>query len=135
MWRSTFRIVRVSADSPSIRCFMVRLRYVTPDVRLPALKNLFWGAHLVMPEGEHRLVAIRRASRRMQAIVARHCSDCAGLQRRVPNRGSRNCALEVFASRKAGAQNIPRLAIQNFCNGWAIAVPPGGWKRGTGFQE
>ncbi|HEV8076382.1 MAG TPA: CUAEP/CCAEP-tail radical SAM protein, partial [Candidatus Acidoferrum sp.] len=49
---------------------LARLRFITPDrTNLPALKNY---AHLVMPEGEHRLVGYTEASRGCKHLC-RHC--------------------------------------------------------------
>ena len=98
---------------------LARLRFVTPDRSdLPALKNY---AHLVMPEGEHRLVGYTEASRGCKHLC-RHCPIVP-----VYNGVFRIVDREVVLSDirqqvKAGAQHIT-FGDPDFFNGVGHAVP------------
>jgi radical SAM superfamily enzyme YgiQ (UPF0313 family) len=98
---------------------LARLRFVTPDRSdLPALKNY---AHLVMPEGEHRLVGYTEASRGCKHLC-RHCPIVPvynGVFRIV----DREVVLsDVRQQVKAGAQHIT-FGDPDFFNGVGHAVP------------
>ena len=98
---------------------LARLRFVTPDRSgLPALKNY---AHLVMPEGEHRLVGYTEASRGCKHLC-RHCPIVP-----VYNGVFRVVDREVVLSDirqqvQAGAQHIT-FGDPDFFNGVGHAVP------------
>jgi hypothetical protein len=98
---------------------LARLRFVTPDRSdLPALKNY---AHLVMPEGAHRLVGYTEASRGCKHLC-RHCPIVP-----VYNGVFRIVDREVVLSDirqqvKAGAQHIT-FGDPDFFNGVGHAVP------------
>jgi radical SAM superfamily enzyme YgiQ (UPF0313 family) len=96
-----------------------RLRFVTPDRSdLPSLKNY---AHLVMPEGEHRLVGYTEASRGCKH-VCRHCPIVPvydGVFRIV----DREVVLsDIRQQVRAGAQHIT-FGDPDFFNGVGHAVP------------
>lgn len=98
---------------------LARLRFVTPDRSdLPALKNY---AHLVMPEGEHRLVGYTEASRGCKHLC-RHCPIVPvydGVFRIV----DREVVLsDIRQQVKAGAQHIT-FGDPDFFNGVGHAVP------------
>ncbi|HET6932582.1 MAG TPA: CUAEP/CCAEP-tail radical SAM protein [Candidatus Acidoferrum sp.] len=98
---------------------LARLRFVTPDRSdLPALKNY---AHLVMPEGEHRLVGYTEASRGCKH-VCRHCPIVPvydGVFRIV----DREVVLsDIRQQVRAGAQHIT-FGDPDFFNGVGHAVP------------
>jgi radical SAM superfamily enzyme YgiQ (UPF0313 family) len=98
---------------------LARLRFVTPDRSdLPALKNY---AHLVMPEGEHRLVGYTEASRGCKHLC-RHCPIVpvyGGVFRIV----DREVVLsDIRQQVKAGAQHIT-FGDPDFFNGVGHAVP------------
>jgi radical SAM superfamily enzyme YgiQ (UPF0313 family) len=98
---------------------LARIRFVTPDRSdLPSLKNY---AHLVMPEGEHRLVGYTEASRGCKHLC-RHCPIVP-----VYNGVFRIVDREVVLSDirqqvKAGAQHIT-FGDPDFFNGVGHAVP------------
>ncbi|HXJ11606.1 MAG TPA: CUAEP/CCAEP-tail radical SAM protein [Candidatus Limnocylindrales bacterium] len=98
---------------------LARLRFVTPDRSdLSALKNY---AHLVMPEGEHKLVGYTEASRGCKHLC-RHCPIVP-----VYNGVFRIVDREVVLSDirqqvKAGAQHIT-FGDPDFFNGVGHAVP------------
>jgi radical SAM superfamily enzyme YgiQ (UPF0313 family) len=98
---------------------LARLRFVTPDRSdLPALKNY---AHLVMPEGEHRLVGYTEASRGCKHLC-RHCPIVP-----VYNGVFRIVDREVVLSDirqqvKTGAQHIT-FGDPDFFNGVGHAMP------------
>jgi len=98
---------------------LARLRFVTPDRSdLPALKNY---AHLVMPEGEHRLAGYTEASRGCKHLC-RHCPIVPvydGVFRIV----DREVVLaDIRQQVKAGAQHIT-FGDPDFFNGVGHAVP------------
>ena len=98
---------------------LARLRFITPDRSdLPALKNY---AHLVMPEGEHRLVGYTEASRGCKHLC-RHCPIVPvydGVFRIV----DREVVLsDIRQQVKAGAQHIT-FGDPDFFNGVGHAVP------------
>lgn len=98
---------------------LARLRFVTPDRSdLPALKNY---AHLVMPEGEHRLVGYTEASRGCKHLC-RHCPIVPvynGVFRIV----DREVVLsDIRQQMKAGARHIT-FGDPDFFNGVGHAVP------------
>ena len=98
---------------------LARLRFVTPDRSdLPSLKNY---AHLVMPEGEHRLVGYTEASRGCKHLC-RHCPIVPvynGVFRIV----DREIVLaDIRQQVKAGAQHIT-FGDPDFFNGVGHAVP------------
>jgi radical SAM superfamily enzyme YgiQ (UPF0313 family) len=98
---------------------LARLRFVTPDRSdLPALKNY---AHLVMPEGEHRLVGYTEASRGCKHLC-RHCPIVPvydGVFRIV----DREVVLsDIRQQVKVGAQHIT-FGDPDFFNGVGHAVP------------
>ena len=98
---------------------LARLRFITPDRSdLPSLKNY---AHLVMPEGEHRLVGYTEASRGCKHLC-RHCPIVPvynGVFRIV----DREVVLaDVRQQVKAGAQHIT-FGDPDFFNGVGHAVP------------
>jgi radical SAM superfamily enzyme YgiQ (UPF0313 family) len=98
---------------------LARLRFVTPDRSdLPSLKNY---AHLVMPEGEHRLVGYTEASRGCKHLC-RHCPIVPvynGMFRIV----DREIVLaDIRQQVKAGAQHIT-FGDPDFFNGVGHAVP------------
>jgi len=98
---------------------LARLRFVTPDRSdLPSLKNY---AHLVMPEGEHRLVGYTEASRGCKHLC-RHCPIVPvynGVFRIV----DREVVLaDIRQQVKAGAQHIT-FGDPDFFNGVGHAVP------------
>ena len=98
---------------------LARLRFVTPDRSdLPALKNY---AHLVMPEGEHRLVGYTEASRGCKHLC-RHCPIVPvydGVFRIV----DREVVLsDIRQQVEAGAQHIT-FGDPDFFNGVGHAVP------------
>jgi radical SAM superfamily enzyme YgiQ (UPF0313 family) len=98
---------------------LARLRFVIPDRSdLPALKNY---AHLVMPEGEHRLVGYTEASRGCKHLC-RHCPIVPvydGVFRIV----DREVVLsDIRQQVKAGAQHIT-FGDPDFFNGVGHAVP------------
>ena len=98
---------------------LARLRFATPDRSdLPALKNY---AHLVMPEGEHKIVGYTEASRGCKHLC-RHCPIVP-----VYNGVFRIVDREVVLSDirqqvKAGAQHIT-FGDPDFFNGVGHAVP------------
>lgn len=98
---------------------LARLRFATPDRSdLPALKNY---AHLVMPEGEHKVVGYTEASRGCKHLC-RHCPIVP-----VYNGVFRIVDREVVLSDirqqvKAGAQHIT-FGDPDFFNGVGHAVP------------
>ena len=98
---------------------LVRLRFVTPDRSdLPALKNY---AHLVMPEGEHRLVGYTEASRGCKHLC-RHCPIVPvydGVFRIVDRE---TVLADIRQQVKAGAQHIT-FGDPDFFNGVGHAVP------------
>ena len=98
---------------------LTRLRFITPDRSdLPALKNY---AHLVMPEGQHRLVGYTEASRGCKHLC-RHCPIVPvydGVFRIV----DREVVLsDIRQQVKAGAQHIT-FGDPDFFNGVGHAVP------------
>jgi radical SAM superfamily enzyme YgiQ (UPF0313 family) len=98
---------------------LARLRFMTPDRSdLPALRNY---AHLVMPEGEHRLVGYTEASRGCKHLC-RHCPIVPvynGVFRIV----DREVVLaDIRQQVKAGAQHIT-FGDPDFFNGVGHAVP------------
>ena len=98
---------------------LARLRFVTPDRSdLPGLKNY---AHLVMPEGEHRLAGYTEASRGCKH-VCRHCPIVPvydGVFRIV----DREVVLsDIRQQVRAGAQHIT-FGDPDFFNGVGHAVP------------
>jgi radical SAM superfamily enzyme YgiQ (UPF0313 family) len=98
---------------------LARLRFLTPDRSdLAALKNY---AHLVMPEGEHRLVGYTEASRGCKHLC-RHCPIVPvynGVFRIV----DREVVLsDIRQQMKAGAQHIT-FGDPDFFNGVGHAVP------------
>ena len=98
---------------------LARLRFVTPDRSdLPSLKNY---AHLVMPEGEHRLVGYTEASRGCKHLC-RHCPIVPvynGVFRIV----DREIVLaDIRQQVKGGAQHIT-FGDPDFFNGVGHAVP------------
>ena len=98
---------------------LARLRFVTPDRSdLPSLKNY---AHLVMPEGEHRLVGYTEASRGCKHLC-RHCPIVPvynGVFRIV----DREVVLaDIRQQVRAGAQHIT-FGDPDFFNGIGHAVP------------
>jgi radical SAM superfamily enzyme YgiQ (UPF0313 family) len=98
---------------------LARLRFVRPDRSdLPALKNY---AHLVMPEGEHRVAGYTEASRGCKHLC-RHCPIVPvydGVFRIV----DREVVLaDVRQQVKAGAQHIT-FGDPDFFNGVGHAVP------------
>jgi radical SAM superfamily enzyme YgiQ (UPF0313 family) len=98
---------------------LARLRFMTPDRSdLPALKNY---AHLVMPEGEHRLVGYTEASRGCKHLC-RHCPIVPvydGVFRIV----DREIVLsDIRQQVRAGAQHIT-FGDPDFFNGVGHAVP------------
>jgi len=98
---------------------LARLHFVMPDRSdLPALKNY---AHLVMPEGEHRLVGYTEASRGCKHLC-RHCPIVPvydGVFRIV----DREVVLaDIRQQVKAGAQHIT-FGDPDFFNGVGHAVP------------
>ena len=98
---------------------LARLRFLTPDRSdLPSLKNY---AHLVMPEGEHRLVGYTEASRGCKHLC-RHCPIVPvyeGVFRIV----DREVVLaDIRQQVKAGAQHIT-FGDPDFFNGVGHAVP------------
>jgi len=98
---------------------LARLRFITPDrADLPSLKNY---AHLVMPEGEHRLVGYTEASRGCKHLC-RHCPIVPvynGVFRIV----DREVVLaDIRQQVKAGAQHIT-FGDPDFFNGVGHAVP------------
>jgi radical SAM superfamily enzyme YgiQ (UPF0313 family) len=98
---------------------LARLRFITPDRSdLPALKNY---AHLVMPEGEHRLVGYTEASRGCKHLC-RHCPIVPvynGVFRIV----DREIVLsDIRQQAKAGARHIT-FGDPDFFNGVGHAVP------------
>jgi radical SAM superfamily enzyme YgiQ (UPF0313 family) len=98
---------------------LARLRFMTPDrADLPSLKNY---AHLVMPEGEHRLVGYTEASRGCKHLC-RHCPIVPvyeGVFRIV----DREVVLaDIRQQVKAGAQHIT-FGDPDFFNGVGHAVP------------
>jgi radical SAM superfamily enzyme YgiQ (UPF0313 family) len=98
---------------------LARLRFVTPDRSdLPSLKNY---AHLVMPEGEHRLVGYTEASRGCKHLC-RHCPIVPvynGVFRIV----DREVVLaDIRQQVRAGAQHIT-FGDPDFFNGVGHAVP------------
>src|SRR5260221_7977588 len=98
---------------------LARLRFVTPDRSdLPALNNY---AHLVMPEGEHRLVGYTEASRGCKH-VCRHCPIVPvynGVFRIVDRE---TVLADIRQQVKAGAQHIT-FGDPDFFNGVGHAVP------------
>ena len=98
---------------------LARLRFITPDRSdLPALKNY---AHLVMPEGEHRLVGYTEASRGCKHLC-RHCPIVPvynGVFRIVDREV---VLLDIRQQVKAGAQHIT-FGDPDFFNGVGHAVP------------
>ncbi len=98
---------------------LARLRFVTPDRRdLPALKNY---AHLVMPNGEHRLTGYTEASRGCKH-ACKHCPIVPvydGVFRIV----DREVVLaDIRQQVAAGAQHIT-FGDPDFFNGVGHAVP------------
>ncbi len=98
---------------------LARLRFMTPDRSdLPALKNY---AHLVMPQGQHRLVGYTEASRGCKHLC-RHCPIVPvynGVFRIV----DREVVLaDIRQQVKAGAQHIT-FGDPDFFNGVGHAVP------------
>ena len=98
---------------------LARLRFATPDRSdLPPLKNY---AHLVMPEGEHRLVGYTEASRGCKHLC-RHCPIVPvydGVFRIV----DREIVLsDIRQQVKVGAQHIT-FGDPDFFNGVGHAVP------------
>jgi radical SAM superfamily enzyme YgiQ (UPF0313 family) len=98
---------------------LARLRFITPDRSdLPALKNY---AHLVMPQGEHRLVGYTEASRGCKHLC-RHCPIVPvydGVFRIV----DREIVLSDIRQQViAGAQHIT-FGDPDFFNGVGHAVP------------
>ncbi|HXH66856.1 MAG TPA: CUAEP/CCAEP-tail radical SAM protein [Candidatus Limnocylindrales bacterium] len=98
---------------------LARLRFITPDRSdLPALKNY---AHLVMPEGGHRLVGYTEASRGCKHLC-RHCPIVPvydGVFRIV----DREVVLsDIRQQVKDGAQHIT-FGDPDFFNGVGHAVP------------
>jgi radical SAM superfamily enzyme YgiQ (UPF0313 family) len=98
---------------------LARLHFMTPDRSdLPSLKNY---AHLVMPEGEHRLVGYTEASRGCKHLC-RHCPIVPvydGVFRIV----DREVVLaDIRQQVKAGAQHIT-FGDPDFFNGVGHAVP------------
>jgi radical SAM superfamily enzyme YgiQ (UPF0313 family) len=98
---------------------LARLRFVTPDRSdLPALKNY---AHLVMPEGEHRLVGYTEASRGCKHLC-RHC-PIVPVYKGVFRIVDREVVLaDIRQQVKAGAQHIT-FGDPDFFNGVGHAVP------------
>jgi radical SAM superfamily enzyme YgiQ (UPF0313 family) len=98
---------------------LARLRFATPDrADLPALKNY---AHLVMPEGEHRLVGYTEASRGCKHMC-RHCPIVPvynGVFRIVDRE---TVLADIRQQVKAGAQHIT-FGDPDFFNGVGHAVP------------
>ena len=112
------------SESPQIHLLdstvsLARLRFVTPDRSdLPALKNY---AHLVMPEGEHRLVGYTEASRGCKHFC-RHCPIVPvynGVFRIVDRQ---TVLADIRQQVKAGAQHIT-FGDPDFFNGVGHAVP------------
>ena len=98
---------------------LARLRFVVPDRSdLPSLKNY---AHLVMPEGEHRLAGYTEASRGCKHLC-RHCPIVPvynGVFRIV----DREIVLaDIRQQVRAGAQHIT-FGDPDFFNGVGHAVP------------
>jgi radical SAM superfamily enzyme YgiQ (UPF0313 family) len=98
---------------------LARLRFVMPDRSdLPALKNY---AHLVMPEGGHRLVGYTEASRGCKHLC-RHCPIVPvydGVFRIVDRE---TVLADIRQQVKAGAQHIT-FGDPDFFNGVGHAVP------------
>jgi radical SAM superfamily enzyme YgiQ (UPF0313 family) len=98
---------------------LARLRFVTPDRSdLPALKNY---AHLIMPEGAHRLVGYTEASRGCKHLC-RHCPIVPvydGVFRIVDRE---TVLADIRQQVKAGAQHIT-FGDPDFFNGVGHAVP------------
>ena len=98
---------------------LARLRFLTPDRSdLPALKTY---AHLVMPEGEHRLVGYTEASRGCKHLC-RHCPIVPvynGVFRIVDRE---TVLADIRQQVKAGAQHIT-FGDPDFFNGVGHAVP------------
>jgi len=98
---------------------LARLRFVTPDRSdLPALNNY---AHLVMPEGEHRLVGYTEASRGCKHLC-RHCPIVPvynGVFRIVDRE---TVLADIRQQVNAGAQHIT-FGDPDFFNGVGHAVP------------
>lgn len=98
---------------------LARLRFITPDrTDLPSLRNY---AHLVMPEGQHRLAGYTEASRGCKHLC-RHCPIVPvydGVFRIV----DREVVLsDIRQQVKAGAQHIT-FGDPDFFNGVGHAVP------------
>ena len=98
---------------------LARLRFVTPDRSdLPALNNY---AHLVMPEGEHRLVGYTEASRGCKHLC-RHCPIVPvynGVFRIVDRE---TVLADIRQQVNAGAQHIT-FGDPDFFNGVGHTVP------------